>query len=43
MYISAFVNSVEPDQMNSDDAIWSGSAMFAIQFVSLRMYMNSFM
>ena len=27
-----FANSVDPDQMASEEAIWSGSALFVIQF-----------
>ena len=30
-----FPNSVEPDQMASEEAIWSGSALFAIKYVNL--------
>ena len=29
----AFANSVDPDQMASEEAYWSGSALFAIKFV----------
>ena len=28
-----FANSVDPDQMASEEAIWSGSTLFVIQFV----------
>ena len=28
-------NSVEPDQLASSEANWSGSALFAIQYVNL--------
>ena len=28
-------NSVDPDQMASEEAIWSGATMFVIQFVNL--------
>ena len=31
----AFKNSVDPDQMASKVAIWSGSTLFVIQFVNL--------
>ena len=30
-----FANSVDPDQMASSEAIWSGSTLFVIQFVNL--------
>ena len=30
-----FANSVDPDQMASQEAIWSGSTLFVIQFVNL--------
>ena len=30
-----FANSVDPDQMASEEAIWSGSTVFVIQFVNL--------
>ena len=30
-----FANSVDPDQMASKEAIWSGSTLFVIQFVNL--------
>ena len=30
-----FANSVNPDQMASEEAIWSGSTLFVIQFVNL--------
>ena len=30
-----FANSVDPDQMASEEAIWSGSTLFVIQFVNL--------
>ena len=30
-----FANSVDPDQMASEEAIWSGSLLFVIQFVNL--------
>ena len=31
-----FANSVDPDQMASSEAIWSGSTLFVIQFVNLK-------
>ena len=31
----AFANSVDPDQLASKEANWSGSALFAIQYVNL--------
>ena len=31
----AFENSVDPDQMASEEAIWSGSTLFFIQFMNL--------
>ena len=31
----AFANSVDQDQMASEEAIWSGSALFAIKYVNL--------
>ena len=30
----AFANSVEPDQLASEEANWSGSALFAIKYVN---------
>ena len=30
-----FANSVDPDQMASEEAIWSGSTQSVIQFVNL--------
>ena len=32
---SAFTNSVDPDQLASEEANWSGSALFAIKYVNL--------
>ena len=29
-----FANSVDPDQMASEEAIWSGSALFVMQFMN---------
>ena len=34
MYL-AFANSVDPDQLASSEANWSGSALFAIKYVNL--------
>ena len=31
----AFLNSVDPDQLASEEANWSGSALFAFQYVNL--------
>ena len=31
----AFANSVDPDQLASSEANWSGSALFAIKYVNL--------
>ena len=31
----AFANSVDPDQLASEEANWSGSAVFVIQYVKL--------
>ena len=31
----AFKNTVDPDQMASEEAIWSGSTLFFIQFMNL--------
>ena len=31
----AFANSLDPDQLASEEANWSGSAQFAIQYVNL--------
>ena len=33
--ISCFANSVDPDQLASEEANWSGSALFVIKFVNL--------
>ena len=30
-----FANSADPDQMASEEAIWSGSTLFVIKFVNL--------
>ena len=31
----AFTNSVDPDQLASEEANWSGSALFAIKYMNL--------
>ena len=31
----AFANSVDPDQLASEEANWSGSTLFAIQYMNL--------
>ena len=31
----AFANSVDPDQLASSEANWSGSTLFAIQYLNL--------
>ena len=31
----AFANSVDPDQLASEEANWSGSALFVIQYVNV--------
>ena len=31
----AFANSVDPDQLATEEANWSGSALFAIKYVNL--------
>ena len=31
----AFANSVDPDQLASEEANWSGSALFTIKYVNL--------
>ena len=31
----AIANSVDPDQLASEEANWSGSALFAIKYVNL--------
>ena len=36
--ISCFANSVDPDQLASEEANWSGSALFAIKYL---IYMNN--
>ena len=37
----AFANSVDPDQLASEEANWSGSALFAIQYVNLQQQSRS--
>ena len=37
----AFVNSVDPDQLASEEANWSGSALFAIKNVNLKQQSRS--
>ena len=37
----AFANSVDPDQLASEEANWSGSALFAIKFVNLHQQSGS--
>ena len=32
---TTFANSVDPDQLASEEANWSGAALFAIQYVNL--------
>ena len=32
---SALPNSVDPDQLASEEANWSGSALFAVKYVNL--------
>ena len=34
-YTLAFANSVDPDQLTSEETNWSGSALFAIKYVNL--------
>ena len=31
----AFANSVEPDQLASEEANWSGCALFSVKYVNL--------
>ena len=33
--IPAFANSVDPDQLASEEASWFGSALFTIKYVNL--------
>ena len=37
----AFANSVDPDQLASEEANWSGSALFAIKYVNLHQQYGS--
>ena len=37
----AFANSVDPDQLASEEANWSGSALFAIKYVNLEQQLGS--
>ena len=34
MICSAFANSVDPDQLASEEANWSGSALFVVEYVN---------
>ena len=34
-YTPAFANTVDPDQLASEEANWSGSALFVIKYVNL--------
>ena len=34
--IPTFADNVDPDQMASEEAMWSGSTLFFIQFVNLK-------
>ena len=34
--ISCFANSADPDQLASEEANWSGSALFAIKYVNVQ-------
>ena len=34
-YVLPLQNSVDPDQLASEEANWSGSALFAIQYLNL--------
>ena len=34
-YVLPFANSVDPDQLASEEANWSGSALFAIKYLNL--------
>ena len=35
MIYPAFANSVDPDQLASEEANWSGAALFAIKYANL--------
>ena len=37
----AFANSVDPDQLASEEANWSGSALFVIKYVNLYQQLGS--
>ena len=37
----AFANSVDPDQLASEEANWSGSALFDIKYVNLQQQSRS--
>ena len=37
----AFANGVDPDQFASEEANWSGSALFAIQYLNLYQQLGS--
>ena len=37
----AFANSVDLDQLTSEEANWSGSALFAIQYLNLYQHPGS--
>ena len=37
----AFANSVDPDQLASEEANWSGSSLFAIKYVNLYQQVGS--
>ena len=38
---SAFANSVDPDQLASEEANWSGSTLFVIKYVDLNQQSGS--
>ena len=40
-YALSFENSVDPDQLASEEANWSGSALFVIQYVNLHQQLGS--
>ena len=39
--IPCFANSVDPDQLASEEANWSGSALFAIKYANLKQQSGS--
>ena len=41
MIYPAFANNVDPDQLASEEANWSGSALFAIKYVNLHQQFRS--